>query len=91
VKKKVMPVKKAKLKKIKRHVAIANEIFEHQDLDTQAALDRIAECFPPRDGMYVATEIVKDMAQMDVQVANFEFPPKLCAECGDEIKPKKKA
>jgi hypothetical protein len=39
--------------------------------------------------LYVATEILKDLALMDVKVANYKFPTVFCAECGDKI-PKKK-
>lgn len=35
--------------------------------------------------MFLATEIFKDLALMDVQVANYEFPPVYCVECGDKI------
>lgn len=39
--------------------------------------------------LYVATEILKDLAMMDVQVANYTFPTVYCADCGKKI-PKKK-
>lgn len=35
--------------------------------------------------LYVATEILKDMAMFDVKVANYKFPPSLCVGCGAEI------
>lgn len=35
--------------------------------------------------LFIATEILKDMALMDIRVANYEFPPTMCAECGAEI------
>jgi hypothetical protein len=38
------------------------------------------------NAMYVSTEIMKDLALMDVKVANYKFPPVFCAECGAEIK-----
>lgn len=35
--------------------------------------------------LFIATEILKDLATFDVRVASFEFPPSLCASCGAEI------
>lgn len=35
--------------------------------------------------LYLAIEIVKDLAFMDIKVANFEFAPGLCASCGSEL------
>jgi hypothetical protein len=43
--------------------------------------------------MYVATEILKDLALFGVQVADYNFPPINCVNCGAEIektRPKKK-
>ena len=40
---------------------------------------------------YMAVEILKDLALMDVRVANYTFPADVCVECGKEIKAKKKA
>jgi len=34
------------------------------------------------NAMYVAIEIVKDLALLDIRVANYKFPEVLCAECG---------
>jgi hypothetical protein len=42
---------------------------------------------------YLAVEVLKDLAQMDVKVAGFKFPKGLCVECYAQItqaKPKKK-
>lgn len=39
--------------------------------------------------LYVATEIMKDLALMDVKVANYTFPTVYCAECGEKIQKKK--
>jgi len=39
---------------------------------------------------YMAVEILKDLAQMDVRIASFKFPEGLCLVCSNEIKPKKK-
>jgi RNA polymerase-binding transcription factor DksA len=43
------------------------------------------------NALYLATEILKDLALNDIRVANYRFPDGLCVECGKEIKPKKKA
>jgi hypothetical protein len=34
---------------------------------------------------YLAVEIVKDLAFMDIRVAEFEFPEQVCANCGIEL------
>lgn len=39
--------------------------------------------------LYLAVEIAKDLAFVDVRIANFEFPPSLCASCGAQIIPEK--
>jgi hypothetical protein len=35
--------------------------------------------------LFVATEILKDLAMFDVRVANYVFPPITCVSCGVEI------
>jgi hypothetical protein len=35
--------------------------------------------------LYVATEIVKDLAMFDVRIASYKFPPSLCVACGAEL------
>jgi len=35
--------------------------------------------------LFLATEILKDLALYDVKVANYEFPRMFCAECGTKI------
>jgi len=40
--------------------------------------------------MYLATEILKDLSLFDIKVANYEFPPSYCIECGDKLKPSKR-
>ena len=37
------------------------------------------------NALYVAVEILSDLAMMDVQVANFEFPTNVCSECGVKL------
>lgn len=39
---------------------------------------------------YMAVEIIKDLAVMDIRVANYKHPANLCAMCGATVKPKKK-
>lgn len=39
---------------------------------------------------YMVCEILKDLAQMDVKVAGFEWPRDMCAECHRDLKPSKK-
>jgi len=41
--------------------------------------------------LWLAVEICKDLAFLDLQVANFEFPPSQCVKCGSEIIPEKRA
>lgn len=43
--------------------------------------------------LYVATEILKDLAMFDICVGTYKLPPSLCVNCGAEItkeKPKAK-
>ena len=40
--------------------------------------------------LYVATEILKDLALLDVKIANYTFPKGICTECGAKVKAKKK-
>lgn len=40
--------------------------------------------------LYLAVEIVKDLAFLDIRVATFEFPPSLCVKCGAEVIPEKR-
>jgi hypothetical protein len=35
--------------------------------------------------MYLAVEVVKDLAILGIRVANFEFPPNICVTCGVEV------
>jgi hypothetical protein len=39
--------------------------------------------------LYVATEILKDLALMDVKIANYKFPQVYCTDCGEKIAKKK--
>jgi hypothetical protein len=38
------------------------------------------------NALYMATMIFKDLATMDVQVANYQFPDLICAECGEPVR-----
>ena len=43
--------------------------------------------------LYVATEILKDLALMDIKIGTYKFPPAMCVTCGAEVtqeKPKKR-
>lgn len=40
--------------------------------------------------VYMAVEVLKDLAQMDVRVANFSFPKTLCIVCNNPVKKRKK-
>jgi hypothetical protein len=40
--------------------------------------------------LYMATEIVKDLALLDIRVENYKFPTKHCSECQEKITPRKK-
>jgi hypothetical protein len=42
------------------------------------------------NALYLATEILKDLAILDIRVANYRFPQGVCAECKKEISPRKK-
>jgi len=37
------------------------------------------------NAFYMAIEILKDLAMMDVRVAKFKFPESFCAECGVKL------
>lgn len=41
--------------------------------------------------LYLAVEIVKDLAITGIRVASFVFPPSLCVECGAEVIPEKRS
>jgi hypothetical protein len=40
--------------------------------------------------MFLATEILKDLALFDIQVANYEFPSVYCVDCGEKVTPSKR-
>jgi len=40
--------------------------------------------------LFFATEIVKDLAMMDIRIENYEFPTVYCAECQEKLTTKKK-
>lgn len=35
--------------------------------------------------LYVATEILKDLAMFDIKVGTYKLPPSLCVNCGAEL------
>jgi hypothetical protein len=51
--------------------------------------DRIVREIPEKtmwyNMFYLATEIVKDMGQMDVKISGFKFPADLCATCNTQL------
>src|SRR4030095_15497519 len=38
--------------------------------------------------LFFATEIVKDLAMMDMRIENYEFPTVYCAECQEKLTPR---
>ena len=50
----------------------------------------ISQTLVDQNILYMATEIVKDLAFMDIRVANYQFPTVYCAECGDKLVMKKR-
>jgi hypothetical protein len=63
-------------------------------LNKKGKTDRIL-CDLPNDAiwnnaLYMAVEILKDLAYMDIRVANFNWPADLCVECGKPLTAKKK-
>lgn len=40
--------------------------------------------------LFLATEILKDLALFDVRIANYKFPPSFCVSCGAEIETSEK-
>lgn len=42
-----------------------------------------------QNALYIATEIFKDLAFLDIRIANYVFPRGICAECGKRLTPKK--
>lgn len=42
------------------------------------------------NALYMAVEMMKDLAYMDIRVADFTWPPDLCMECGKPLRPVKK-
>ena len=43
------------------------------------------------NALYLATEIVKDLAVLDIRIANYRFEKDICVVCGEKIsKPRKK-
>lgn len=37
------------------------------------------------NALYIAVEMMKDLAYMDIKVADFEFPQAYCAKCGSDL------
>lgn len=43
-----------------------------------------------QNALYLATEILKDLAMLDIRIAGFQFDAKFCADCGKPVGVKKK-
>lgn len=54
--------------------------------------DRVVVTIPPEairhNALYMATEIFKDLAMLEIRIASFTFDPNLCAVCNE---PRKKS
>lgn len=50
----------------------------------------IPELTIQHNSFYLACEILKDLAIMDIKIEDYAFAPGVCVECGTEIKPTKK-
>jgi hypothetical protein len=50
----------------------------------------IGQEFVDQNLLYIATEIVKDLAFMDIRVENYEFPKVYCSDCGDKLTTRRK-
>jgi hypothetical protein len=46
---------------------------------------QISQEYVDQNLLYIATEIVKDLAFMDIRVENYNFPKVYCVECGDKL------
>ena len=46
---------------------------------------QISQEYVDKNLLYMATEIVKDLAFMDIRVENYNFPKVYCAECGEKL------
>lgn len=81
------------------HGELAQEVYDAQDTETRAVIDRIrdtlmAQCEGNVRGvsdtytahmlLHLAVEVVKDLAMLGIQVSNFTFPAKVCAACGSD-------
>jgi hypothetical protein len=42
--------------------------------------------FQDKNILFIATEILKDLALFDVKVANYKFPKVYCVNCGDRLR-----
>lgn len=76
----------------------ARNTFDAQDVNTQEVILRIqgilcagraVDDYARMNALYMAVEILKDLASMDVRVASFKFSDTYCAECGAKLSKKK--
>lgn len=60
-------------------------LLQHSTGDLNGADRQPAKSAIDQTLMWLAHEIVKDMAVLDVRVANFVFTPNVCAVCAAEL------
>lgn len=63
----------------------ANGIVRFTDEKGRTFHHKVEMEYLGHNAMFIATEILKDLALMDVRVAHYEFPLTLCAECNERI------
>jgi hypothetical protein len=74
---------------VERIVAISRGIAAFKIKGRRVAAEVPTETI--RDNaFYLATEILKDLALLDIRIANFRFDPQRCAECQKLLRPAKK-
>jgi hypothetical protein len=95
----VDPITHEQMALIEIKAELAQEAYDFQDTETQALIRRLTErlrplaAFPPglpskymdMQLLFLATEILKDLALFDVKVGTYKFPPATCIRCGAEM------
>lgn len=74
---------------------IAQEAYDAQDAKTKAAIDAVAhrlakdaastDIYTQHNLLFVAVEIVKDLAVTGIRVASYNFPEGQCVSCGGAL------
>jgi hypothetical protein len=75
---------------VERIVSISTGLISIQVKGEGRVAARVPADAMQKNAMYLATEIFKDLAMLDIRVANFRFDPRFCAQCGKPVKVKKK-